>query len=288
MDPSLPPASTQLIPPALLARVPGCEDGRPPVDCRVLQGGGALNRCHLVVTREGRFVLRRRVDTAPRPGADGSKELACQRAAAAAGLAPLIMDAAADASWVLMEYVAGGMWQRTDLADKKRVEALGLRLAELHAIVPPPVAPLNAMRIANGQIAMILAQDPTAREELGRDAATVARLVEECRALSQGPVLNHGDVNVANLLGAQPVLVDWEYAQLADPLYDVACLLVYYPELRRWLDWFIGPAGQDAATRHRLLEAQLGLFAVLNRLWGRAQGALHGDAAGLVPGRSAE
>ena len=47
-----------LIPPELLARIPGCESGRPPLSVRELQGGGRLNRCLLVCTGAGRFVLR--------------------------------------------------------------------------------------------------------------------------------------------------------------------------------------------------------------------------------------
>jgi aminoglycoside phosphotransferase (APT) family kinase protein len=37
--------------------------------------------------------------------------------------------------------------------------------------------------------------------------------------------------------------VDWEYAQLADPVYDLACLSVYYPGLRLRGAESLGAAG---------------------------------------------
>jgi hypothetical protein len=37
----------------------------------------------------------------------------------------------------------------------------------------------------------------------------------------------HGDLNASNRIESLPMLVDWEYAQLADPVYDLACLSVY-------------------------------------------------------------
>jgi aminoglycoside phosphotransferase (APT) family kinase protein len=76
----------------------------------------------------------------------------------------------------------------------------------------------------------------------------------------------HGDLNASNVIGPVPMLVDWEYAQLADPVYDLACLSVYYPGLR-----LRGITDANGAVRLRL-HAQL--FDSLNRLW--EQSVLHG------------
>ena len=278
-----------LIPADLLRRIPGCADGRPPRQVVVLAGGGQLNRCLGVDTSEGRFVLRLRLDSNARPGASGQHELDSQRAAAAAGLAPSILDCAGNAAWVLMEFVPGRMWQRGDLADRLAVQALGNRLALLHTLLPPPTVPLlGVMQIASGQIEAIERREPAAGGELARIAAQAADLADLCNSLSRSPALNHGDLNVANLLGPSPMLVDWEYAQVADPLYDIACLLSYYPELQLRLDWLLGPSGLDEPRARRALEAYQLLFTLFNQLWARAQGGAHGDAAGLVPVRTAE
>lgn len=277
-----------MIRPQVLGAIPGCEQGEPPLQAELLPGGGQLNRTLRITTRAGCFVVRERLDSGPRPGADGARELACQAVAAGAGLAPRIIASAADASWLVMEFVEGRMWRREDLTDPGRLAALGARLAHLHGLVAPPIAPLDAMQVVRGQIDVICSREPAAHGEMARLAVHADRLVQTCAQSVRTLVLNHGDLNVANILGSAPLLVDWEYAQLADPLHDVACLVTYYPELRTRLDYLLGGAGLDAAGARDALEAHLGLFSLLNQLWGRAQGALHGDAAGLVAGRSAE
>ena len=67
------------------------------------------------------------------------------------------------------------------------------------------------------------------------------------------------------------MLVDWEYAQLADPVYDLACLSTYYPGLRLREGDLLGMGGitdADGAVRLRL-HAQL--FDSVNKLWEQAE-----------------
>jgi thiamine kinase-like enzyme len=114
------------------------------------------------------------------------------------------------------------------------------------------------------------------------------RLGEDIAALGGRTVLNHGDLATANLLGPLPVLVDWEYAQRADPVYDIACLLSYYPALDREVDRLLDAAGLDDARSRASLVLHRQLFEVFNALWGEAHGAAHGDPAGIVLRASAE
>ena len=72
---------------------------------QLLHGGRNVNRNLRIDTRVGRFVLRQRIREGPRPGADLLREVACHHAAAAAGVAPAVLDAAPDGRWILMDYV---------------------------------------------------------------------------------------------------------------------------------------------------------------------------------------
>ena len=204
------------------------------------------------------------------------------------GLAPRVLDAAPDASWMLMDYVAGPMWTREDLVDATRVEALGRRLGALHALAPQEIASLDVGAIVAGHLALIRARDPRAGSALDALADSAAQLAARIADAAAPAVLNHGDLSVANLLGPLPMLVDWEYAQRADPVYDIACLLAYYPELGAQLDRLLGAAGLDAPACRDRLATHRALFAVFNTLWRESQGAAHGDPAGLVGPASAE
>jgi aminoglycoside phosphotransferase (APT) family kinase protein len=257
-----------MIPAHLEALVPGCEGGRTPNAIQLLPGGRGCNLVLRVDTDAGRFVLRQRQLPLDRPGSAALTELRCQMAAAAAGIAPRIIQAAMDGSWLLMDFIDANPWTEAHLLSAKGVEQLGLRLAQLHRLaIPRGVPPLDASRIATGYLEQLRELNP-------QDATQFEPLLGEVRGLSQAlaalalpAVLNHGDLQTDNMLGPGPILVDWEYAQLVDPTYDIACLLTYYPGLEPQL-----PLLLDSAELPRdVAEAALGLqrerFACLNRLW---------------------
>jgi len=125
-----------VIPASVLRRIPRCAGGEAPLSIQPQHGGRSVNRNLRIDTRVGRFVLRQRIGVGPRPGADPLREVACHRAAAAAGVAPAVLDAAPDGSWILMDYVEGGMWTPPRLQAPEGLRTLGACLQRLHAITP--------------------------------------------------------------------------------------------------------------------------------------------------------
>ena len=261
-----------VIPASVLRRIPGCAGSEAPLSVQLLHGGRSVN-CNLRVdTRVGRFVLRQRIREGPRPGADPLREVACHRAAAAAGVAPAVLDAAPDGRWILMDYIEGGMWTPMQLQAAEGLRTLGARLQRLHAITPPKgLAAFDPMSIAAGQAQAILERDPVAAAQVNALVAHTRQLAVDCAAFAVTPVMTHGDLNASNLVGPVPMLVDWEYAQLADPVYDLACLSVYYPGLRLRGGELLGTVGIADANGAVRLRLHAQLFDSLNRLWEQAE-----------------
>jgi aminoglycoside phosphotransferase (APT) family kinase protein len=265
-----------VIPASVLRRIPGCAGGEAPLRVQLLHGGRKANRNLRIDTRAGRFVLRQRIWEGPRPGADSQREVACHRTAAAAGVAPAVLDAAPDGSWILMDYVEGGMWTSSRLQAPEGLRTLGACLQRLHATTPPRgLAAFDPASIAAGQAQAILDRDPAAAEEVDALVAHTQQLAADCAAFAATPVTTHGDLTASNLIGPIPMLVDWEYAQLADPVYDLACLSVYYPGLRRRGGELLGAAGITDANATARLRLHAELFDGLNRLWQQAQAVRH-------------
>jgi aminoglycoside phosphotransferase (APT) family kinase protein len=261
-----------VIPASVLWRIPGCAGGEAPLHVELLHGGRKVNLNLRIDTRAGRFVLRQRISEGPRPGADSLRELACHRTAAAAGVAPAVLDAAPDGSWILMDYVEGGMWNPPRLQAPEGLRTLGACLQRLHAIAPPPgLAAFDPVSIATGQAQAILERDPAAADEVDTLVTRTQQLAVQCAAFAATPVTTHGDVTASNVIGPVPVLVDWEYAQLADPVYDLACLSIYYPGLQRRGGELLDAAGITDANATVRLRLHMELFDSLNRLWERAQ-----------------
>jgi aminoglycoside phosphotransferase (APT) family kinase protein len=88
---------------------------------------------------------------------------------------------------------------------------------------------------------------------------------------SRQPVLCHGDPDVGNFIGEGPVLIDFEYAQSADPTYDLALLLDYYPALAVRLSTLQKAMGLEDELSCRRLPLQRELAGIVNAAWARAQ-----------------
>jgi aminoglycoside phosphotransferase (APT) family kinase protein len=187
-------------------------------------------------------------------------------------VAPAVLDAAPDGSWILMDYVEGGMWTPARLQAPEGLRTLGARLQRLHATAPPEgVAAFDPVSIARGLAEAILARDPAAAAQVNALLAHTRQLALDCAAFAVTPVTTHGDLNATNLIGPVPMLVDWEYAQLADPVYDLACLSVYYPGLRLRGGELLGTAGITDVNGALRLRLHAQLFDSLNRLWEQAE-----------------
>ncbi|MET0280659.1 MAG: phosphotransferase [Steroidobacteraceae bacterium] len=275
MAAQLPPADPGLIPPEVRSCIPGCESGMPPQAVYALPGGGR-NLVLRVDTRLGRFVWRSRAAPIDRPGSAAVTELHAQQAAAAAGLAPRVVAADARGQWLLMEFLELPVWSVADLQDAARLDALAEQLVRLHALpVPEELPVVDAAGIARGYLQQLAAQGAAAARPLSQCADLVESLASEIAAHGAPPVLVHGDLVVANMLGPAPVLVDWEYAQRADATWDLACLTAYYPQLQLQLPRLLAHLNLQGAAQQRL-ELQRRLFSVLNALWAR----LHGHNGG--------
>jgi thiamine kinase-like enzyme len=83
----------------------------------------------------------------------------------------------------------------------------------------------------------------------------------------------HGDPTAGNVLDHERLwLVDWEYAQLADPLFDVAAVLVYYPAARAHRETLLQAAGLADPQRSAALSDACRVHAALGALWHHARG----------------
>jgi aminoglycoside phosphotransferase (APT) family kinase protein len=257
-----------MIPADILALVPGCADGRPPLQVLPLPGGRGCNLVLRIDTTAGRFVLRQRQPPLDRPGAAAQMELRSQVLAAAAGLAPRVINAALDGRWLLMDFIDAPLWTEAQLLSADGVMRLGTRLAQLHALPVPAALPaFDAVAIAHGYIGQLHAVDESVATAHQPLVCRVRELSQAIAGLAGADALNHGDLQIANMLGAAPVLIDWEYAQVVDATYDIACLLTYYPRLEGQLDRLLGSAGLSNLAEQAVLALQRERFSCLDRLW---------------------
>jgi thiamine kinase-like enzyme len=242
--------------------VPGLEDGQGPQALRRLEGG-SVNDSWYVESALGRFVLRVDGPAWRRPGVDRRRERALHEVAAGAGLAPRVLrwggQAGGQVGVQVREFLDGRTWTPVDLADAAQLRRLGARLARLHACALPadplPAFDPVAITVEYLELARRRGHVPGAlrvQKMLGWLAGRVATVA----AAGGTSAVVHGDLTPGNLIdGSDLWLIDFEYAQLADPLYDYGSLLACHPRLLSC----VGPLLADSARpvpEHALLAAR--------------------------------
>lgn len=180
-------------------------------------GGSKTNRSWHIERAGESFVLRIDTPLAVTLGLDRQREHVARRAAAAAGLAPQIVMALPEHGVTISEFVAGRTWTLADMHDAGQLSRLAACLRTLYGL-PPSGAPVCLRRAATHYA-----------EHLGdQTSLAVAREINALlRAMRQRePVLCHNDLVAQNLIdGEQLWLIDWEYAGVGDPLFDIAVVI---------------------------------------------------------------
>lgn len=254
-----------------LARVPGAADG--PAAISSLPGG-QTSRSFLVATAQGRFVARLGTAADTVLGIDRRAEAAAQRLAAAAGIAPRVIDADPQAGLLVTEYLPGRTWEEADFANAGQLERLAARLARLHALDArhtAGLASLDPLAAARGHVGRIVAAAPEEGPQLAQLLGQAAVVRRASGADGRAATLVHSDLHGSNLVDGEDLwLIDWEYAALADPLHDVASVLAYHPQATPYAPQLLGALGLGAITQRELLAA-VWMFQLLVFLWYRAR-----------------
>jgi thiamine kinase len=262
-----------LIPAEALALVPGAIPGADMHVARLI--GGSVNDLWRVTTPSGQFALRLDGAAWRRPGVDRHRESLVHEAAAAAGIAPGIVAVSPHADVWVFEFRNGRSWTPEDYADVAQLLRWSARVVQLHRL-PVPAAlrtPFAPWQLAHDYAAQAGARGvalPAARRDAALHAIAAAQAVLDRAA--QPHVLVHGDATAGNVIDDGALwLIDWEYAQLADPAFDLAVVLTYYPAAVRHRQWLIAAAALGAGAPERLVAAET-IHAHLSWLWYAARG----------------
>jgi aminoglycoside phosphotransferase (APT) family kinase protein len=120
---------------------------------------------------------------------------------------------------------------------------------------------------------IIVRSDPSESERLEMLLANGAASLANSGHDRRGAAIVHGDLHHGNVLTADRVyFIDWEYAQVGDPMLDLACLVSYYPRASAHGELLLEASGlaETGATPAMLAELTQ-VFTLINYLWYRAR-----------------
>jgi len=184
--------------------------------------GGLASNSWLVEDRGDAMVVRVDTPLARKLNLDRVAELGVLETVSAAGIGPDVVWADPIAGLLVTRYIPETVWREKDVQDAPRLRNLTATLQRLHGLpaAGPVFDPAQAART------YALGIGTRAALELADEAVALASQLlepEHRRALC------HNDLVHMNIVGSNPVrLIDWEYAAVGDPLFDLAVVVRHH------------------------------------------------------------
>jgi thiamine kinase len=194
-----------------------------------LLGSGLLNDTYRV-DRDGRaFSMRVAAESSKGSRIERAWELEVLQEAAQRGLAPPMVCGEAERGFLIQEWVEGRSWPASAVRRTPNIVRMAALLKRVHELrVPQPARIMRPSAWILHYSAKLAAASPSGAHALAAGAA--ARLAS-LEALPQvAGVVCHSDVHLMNVLecplqdgSTSPLLLlDWEYAHVSEPFWDLA------------------------------------------------------------------
>ncbi len=224
---------------------------------------GATSTTLLVEHLQRKYVLRIDKPSAQELGMNRMGEEVIYRSVAAAGLAPELVHTDHSQGIFLRQFIEGKTWLQSDLNDASKLDRLASVLGKLHSLPaveyrfnPAAYIDRYARNIATGQARQL------ADKALG--------LLAETEQFQSGASLCHNDLVSHNIVESDSLmLIDWEFAGMGDPWFDLATVVQHHGLATDTGEQFLGQYLHRKPLEDELerLRANCKFYAILLKLW---------------------
>jgi thiamine kinase len=230
--------------------------------------GGLTNESWIVRTPNESVVVRLSTADEQALQIDRHSETIMLALAAKAGIGAEVLISAPERRLLVTRYLPGNTWTAEDARKPRNIQRIARVLRELHRLEARAVHFTDLRMTVEGYVRTLEERNQTANlsnAEVQQALDIASRGVRDLQ-----PVLCHNDVHHLNVIddGGRLWLIDWEYAGLGNPLFDLAAICCYHhyePELRRTLAecyW-----GHSNAAQLATLDEMCWLFDYIKALW---------------------
>ena len=244
--------------------------------------GGITNRNFLVggAPAGARFVVRLAGNDTHLLGISREVEHAATVTAAGVGVGPEVIAFLRPEGYLVTRFIEGRPIPEADMREPERLRAVGATLRRIHdgPAIPGLFVPF---RIVEAYRALALSRGVTIPPEYELAQAIARRIELACLTAPLELRPCHNDLLNANFIddGARIRIVDWEYAGMGDPYFDLGNFSINHgldPEQDAiLLAAYLGEGVREAAAEHPALAARLTLMRVLSdfreAMWGVLQ-----------------
>ncbi len=228
-----------------------------------------ISQCYLIEKEQQRYVLRIDTPVVTALGLNRHNEVEVLRAVSGKHLGPEVIVALPEQGILVTSYIEGRNLAVSELQSVERLTAVAALLKRVHAV--PAVGCLLDLRARIDVYAANLT-DPAVIRIVNEANA----LLDEVSAGHSTKTLCHHDPIAANLVltvNQQLRLIDWEYAAIGDPFFDLAVVTRHHdlppPMIEILLGSYLGTVSDD--DRHHL-DCYRGIVDRVSHLWQQAVG----------------
>jgi len=229
-----------------------------------------ISQCYLIGKEQQRYVLRIDTPVATRIGLNRHNEVEVLRAVDSEQLGPEIVVALPEKGILVTAYIEGRSLSVDEMQSVEQLTAVAELLKRVHAI-PLVGCQLDLRARIDAYTAKLT--DPAATQV----ASEANALLDQVSTDQSTYRLCHNDPIAANLVltgNEQLRLIDWEYAAVGDPFFDLAVVTQHHDLLPTMieilLDSYLGTVSDD--DRHHL-DCYRGIVDRISLLWQQAVGA---------------
>jgi thiamine kinase len=229
---------------------------------------GLTNRSWLVTTEADRVVVRISHQSEADLLIDRHSETAVLQLVARADIGPEVVGADFGHGVLVTRYL-GATWTESDAHVPENIDRLAALLRRLHSLqASADVRAVDLASTARGYLRTL--------DQRGVRSGLTLPALRECAdetamQLRKGatPSLCHNDVHHLNIVdGAGLRLIDWEYAGVGEPLFDLASVCVYHRYRRSQRERLLSAyAAPSEAVSWQRLELACWLFDYIRDLW---------------------
>ncbi|WP_038149272.1 choline/ethanolamine kinase family protein [Tolumonas lignilytica] len=182
---------------------------------RTLLGSGLTNSAFRLTHQNQHYFYRQGIAHPEALYIDREQERQALQIAYADGLIPEILYSSDDGQQLVMAWCEEPVWQVDYFSSAAGIARLGQLTARVHALA----GQLKVLDLSDYLQRFMddLPRLDTALKQQVVQLQTMLRASAPCR-----PVFCHNDINPSNLLGEKPWLIDWEYAAMGDPAFELA------------------------------------------------------------------
>jgi thiamine kinase-like enzyme len=239
------------------------------------QPGGLTNANHLLTVDGERFVLRVGGENTIQLGIDRKREKDAILTASAAGIAPEVVLFALPEGHMVTRYLEGHEWTNAEFGTPAVISRVAETMKQVHAL-PAIAGTFSPYRDIEQRLAA--AEERGTRLPTGVDLCLEEMYKIERQRAPAPLALCHNDPFANNFLDDGRVrLLDWEFAGMGDPFYDLASVCHFFGSEQKMLlleSYF----GQASAKDLAILDQMWFIVAFWNGAWALLQiGNPHAD-----------